>query len=161
MGEEWVHRKQITFRGLQMFHQSRLSIDIRVVTKLLHEGAFLPATWEAAASCHSLSVSSRAVKTERRFFLVPEAEHVKPASTPSPQRQLGDEAGRLQTQPAAFTFLSPRQSIIPEPSSLIPSKPLSPPGTWQATLLTTPAQSHQPSYSKTINILLPKRKQNR
>lgn len=38
------HRKQITFRSLQMFHQSELSIDIRVVTKLLHEGAFLPAT---------------------------------------------------------------------------------------------------------------------
>lgn len=83
----------------------------------------------------------------------------KPASTPSPQWHPGGGAGRLQTEPAAFIFLSPKQSTIPEPSSLITS-----PSHGASKHLTVHthhdlSMSHQPSYSKTFNVLQPKRKQ--
>lgn len=66
----------MTFHSSQMFHQRGLSIDSFVITTLLHEAAFLPATLAAAVSYRSLSVSSKAMKTSRQLCLVPEAQHV-------------------------------------------------------------------------------------
>lgn len=62
---------------LPVFNQRGLSINILVITALLHEAALLAATLGAAVSYHQLSASSKAVQTERQFCLVPEAEHVR------------------------------------------------------------------------------------
>ena len=51
-------------------------MNILVMTTLLHEAAFLAATLGAAVSYHPLSVSSKAMKTERQRCLVPKAERV-------------------------------------------------------------------------------------
>lgn len=88
--------KQITFQGPQRFNQWGLSIHIPEMSKLLHEAAFLPATWVAAASYHPLSISSKAENTEGKFCLVPEAEPADLHPHLHPHGLLGGQDGSRQ-----------------------------------------------------------------
>lgn len=89
---------------LPVFNQRGLSINILVITTLLHEAAFLAATLGAAVSYHSLSVSSKAVKTERQLCLVPEADHVNlpPPLHPNGTMEEGQEGSGQNLLPLYF-----------------------------------------------------------
>lgn len=127
MGREVSTWKQIMFHSSQMFNQRGLSINILVMTTLLHEAAFISAC-HVSCSCF-LSFLICFLQGHENWKAVLSGSRnwtCKSASTPPPQWHPGGKAGRLQTQPTAFIFLRPRQSIIPEPSSLTPSEPRSP-----------------------------------
>ena len=115
-GNVW---KQITFLGSQTSYRKGLCINILVLTKLLHKAASRPASWAAAVSYHSLSASSKAMKTARQLCLVPEAELIKPRPHLHPNGVLGGRAGRLQIATCCLYISGSKQSIIPKPSSLI------------------------------------------
>lgn len=89
---------------LPVFNQRGLSINILVITTLLHEAAFLAATLGAAVSYHSLSVSSKSVKTERQLCLVPEADHVNlpPPLHPNGTMEEGQEGSGQNLLPLYF-----------------------------------------------------------
>ena len=127
---------------LPVFNQRGLRMNILVMTTLLHEAAFLAATLGAAVSYHPLSVSSKAMKTERQRCLVPKAErvnlnpHLHPPASWRKGRKALDTTCCLSESKAkhcSWTFF-PDDTGATEP-----------PGTRQSTLATaSPAHTNRP-----------------